>query len=58
MICRKCSKTAESLKQGLITPSEAKEEHSICKGNTHCDCQHRVDAQVQGKSIKLSERPG
>lgn len=52
MICKPCRKGADWLDQGSAFPEDvtfAKTLHDKCKG---CDCQHRVDLQAEGRSVR------
>lgn len=51
MICKACADGADLVSRnsspGFV--ALAKESHGICVG---CDCQHKVDAQVEGKALR------
>ena len=55
MICSPCKRGADYLdiaKYATLSPGDitiAKMEHEQCHG---CDCQHRVELQAAGKSVK------
>lgn len=51
MICKPCAQGADWLSQGLPYPGDvtiARSYHAKCPG---CDCQHKVTAQAEGKSL-------
>lgn len=52
MICKDCAHAADSISQGPVIQEVvdyAKATHDLCQG---CDCQHRVDLQVEGRSVR------
>lgn len=56
MICKPCCMGADlitdspAVTDGLFLAEDiARSLHTECKG---CDCQHNVDAQIQGKAIR------
>lgn len=55
MICKACAQGADlipaQLKVGLVETAiyMSKLQHEKCQG---CDCQHRVDLQVEGRSVR------
>lgn len=55
MICQPCRDAADYLKSrkaALGAVSVATMMHRGCEGATRCDCQHRVAAQAEGKSVQ------
>lgn len=61
MICKPCARAADLLaarKAGTIWGVDycadiARIGHSECPGATHCDCQHKVSLQAEGKSTQV-----
>lgn len=60
MICKPCRDAAdyvtaynpEGFAMQLSVVGVATMMHRGCDGETRCDCQHRVAAQAEGKSIQ------
>lgn len=60
MICQPCRKGADVIDEHRryghgsrsATLAVAQAYHALCKGRTHCDCQHEIDRQVAGESIE------
>lgn len=48
MICKACAQGADHLAK-FRNREVAKQFHDICDG---CDCQHRVELQAEGRSVK------
>jgi hypothetical protein len=52
MICKSCQQGADYVSGGGGTLANAHYFHRMCQGSTRCDCQHRVEAQAEGKSVQ------
>lgn len=54
MICKSCAMGADVLSEASTRTNIdwARACHAACEGKTHCDCQHKVDAQVAGKAVQ------
>lgn len=52
MICKSCRDGADYVSGGGTILANAHFMHRMCQGSTRCDCQHRVEAQAEGKSVQ------
>lgn len=52
MICKSCQRGADYVTNGGAHLATAHFAHRMCEGSTRCDCQHRVEAQAEGKAVQ------